>query len=67
MHPMHAAKRAELLQFQPLGLGLLILGLAVVLVFALGALQSDNFAHARSYSVAQNPEVRIQNALNRPF
>jgi hypothetical protein len=38
MYPMYAAKRAELLQLQPLGLGLLVLGLAVVLVFALGAL-----------------------------
>jgi hypothetical protein len=38
MHPMHAAKRAKFLQFQPLGLSLLVLGLAVVFPFALGAL-----------------------------
>jgi hypothetical protein len=38
MHPMLAAKRAELLQFQPLGHGLLVLGLTVVLSLALGAL-----------------------------
>jgi len=38
MYPMNAAKCAELLHFQPLGLGLLILGLAVILAFALGAL-----------------------------
>jgi hypothetical protein len=65
MYPMYAAKRAELLQFQPLGLGLLVLGLAVVLAFALGALQSDNFSHCRSLQSredrSQNPEVRIQN------
>jgi hypothetical protein len=38
MHPMLAAKRAELLQFQSLGHGLLVLGLTVVLSLALGAL-----------------------------
>ena len=60
MYPMYAAKRAELLQFQTLGLGLLVFGLTIVLAFAFGALQSDNFAHlVRSYSVAgsQNPEA----------
>src|SRR5271170_5496036 len=63
--PMATAKGAKLLQLQPLGLGLLVLGLAVILPFALGALQSDNLSHIRSCSVArriQNPEVRIQNA-----
>jgi hypothetical protein len=38
MCPMATTESAEFLQFQPLGLGLLILGLAVVLAFALGAL-----------------------------
>jgi hypothetical protein len=38
MHFVRAAKRAELLHLQPLGLGLLVLGLAVVLAFALGTL-----------------------------
>jgi hypothetical protein len=38
MCPMNPAEGAELLQLQPLGLGLLVLGLAVVLAFALGAL-----------------------------
>jgi uncharacterized membrane protein (DUF441 family) len=46
MYPMHTAKRAELLQLQPLGLGLLILGLAVVLAFAFGALQCNDLAHS---------------------
>jgi hypothetical protein len=35
---MQAAKWAELLKFQPLGHSLLVLGLAVVLSLALGAL-----------------------------
>src|SRR5271163_4145178 len=63
MYPMYAAKSAELLQFQPLGLGLLIFSLAVILVFALGTLQSDNFTHKfapfgrrKSESRSQNPE-----------
>jgi hypothetical protein len=57
MYPMHAAKRAELLQLQPLGLGLLVLGLAVVLVLALGTLQSDNFSHRFALLAGiQNPE-----------
>jgi hypothetical protein len=38
MHSMLAAKRAELLQLQPLSHGLFILGLTVVLPLALGAL-----------------------------
>jgi hypothetical protein len=42
---MYAAKSAEFLQLQPLGLGLLVLGLAVVLAFTLGALQCDDFTH----------------------
>ena len=45
---MYPAKGTELLQLQTLGLGLLILGLAVVLAFALGALHSNDFAHIRS-------------------
>jgi hypothetical protein len=63
MYPMYAAEGAKLLHLQPLGLGLLVLGLAVVLAFALGALQSNDFAHSLLPSVArsQNPEVRIQN------
>jgi hypothetical protein len=61
MYPMYAAKRAELLQFQALGLGLLVLGLAIVLAFALGALQSDNFAHCSLPSVAKKSGDRIQN------
>jgi hypothetical protein len=42
---MFAAKRAEFLELQPVGMELLVLGLAVVLAFALGALQSNDFAH----------------------
>jgi hypothetical protein len=38
MYPMYAAERTEFLHLQPLGLGLLVLGLAVILAFALGAL-----------------------------
>jgi hypothetical protein len=45
VYPMYAAKSAEFLQLQPLGLGLLVLGLAVVLAFTLGALQCDDFTH----------------------
>jgi hypothetical protein len=63
MYPMHAAKRAELLQFQPLGLGLLVLGLAVVLTFAFGALQCDDFAH--SFAPFSRAEVRIQKSESR--
>src|SRR5271168_1541330 len=62
---MFAAIRAKLAEFQPLGHGLLVLGLAVVLSLALGALHCNDFAHGRfrSLSVAQNSEsreVRIQ-------
>src|SRR3984957_1192729 len=46
VYPVYAAKGAEFLQLQPFGLGLLVLGFAVVLVFALGALHRDNFAHS---------------------
>jgi hypothetical protein len=42
---MYPAKSAELLQLQTLGLGLLVLGLAVVLAFALGALQGNDLTH----------------------
>jgi hypothetical protein len=45
MNLVTTAKTAEFLQFQPLGLGLLVLGRTVVLVFALGALQRNDFAH----------------------
>ena len=62
--PMAAAKGAEFLQFQPLGLGLLILGLAVVLAFALGALQSNDFSHGRSLQ-SRREEVRIQKSESR--
>jgi hypothetical protein len=48
MYLMLTAKSAELLHLQPLGHGLLVLGLAVILPLALGALQGDNFAHSRS-------------------
>jgi hypothetical protein len=58
---MDAAKGAELLQLQPLGLGLLVLGLAVVLALALGALQCNDLTHNRSL---QSREFRIQNALS---
>jgi hypothetical protein len=64
MCPMYAAKRAELLQFQPLGLGLLVLGFAVVLAFALGALQSNDFSHGRSLQ-SRREEVRIQKSESR--
>src|ERR1700749_320340 len=51
MYLVTAAKSAKLLQFQPLGFGLLVFSLAVVLVLTVGALQSDNFAHVvLSYS-----------------
>jgi hypothetical protein len=45
MHPMLAAKRAELLHFQPLSHGLLVLGLAIVLSLAFGALKCNDFSH----------------------
>jgi hypothetical protein len=60
--PMAAAKGAKLLQLQPLRLGLLILGLAIVLAFALGALQSNNFSH-RFALLAE--EARIQKSESR--
>jgi len=49
---MLAAKRAEFLELDPLGGGLLVLGAAVVFSLALGTLKSDNFAHCCSLSVA---------------
>ena len=63
VYPMDAAKGAKLLKLQPLGLGLLILGLAVVLAFALGALQCDDLTHklAPFGRRNQNREVGIQN------
>src|SRR5258708_6959155 len=48
VHLMLAAKRAEFLEFNPLGGGLLVLGTAVVLPLALSTLKSDNFAHVCS-------------------
>jgi hypothetical protein len=63
MYPMNAAEGAKLLQFQPLGLGLLVLGLAVVLVFALGALQCNDFTHIRS--LQSREEARIQKPESR--
>jgi hypothetical protein len=50
---MLAAKRAKLLEFDPLGGGLLVLGAAVVFSFALSTLKSDNFAHICSLAVAR--------------
>jgi hypothetical protein len=41
---MLAARRAELLQFQSLGVRLLVLRAAIVLALALGALKRDNLA-----------------------
>jgi hypothetical protein len=58
MDPVYAAKSAELLQLQPLRLGLLVLSLAIVLAFALGALQSDNFTHP--YCSRWSQEFSIQ-------
>jgi hypothetical protein len=59
---MLTAKCAEFIELQPLRFGLLVLGLAIVLSLALSALQSDDFAHFRSLSVAQNSESRSQNS-----
>jgi heme/copper-type cytochrome/quinol oxidase subunit 1 len=39
-----AARRTEFAELQPFGGGLLVLGLAVVLAFALGALKRDDFS-----------------------
>jgi hypothetical protein len=58
---MYAAKGAKLLQLQTLGLGLLILGLAVVLAFALGTLQCNDFAHKFAPFSRENSESRSQN------
>jgi hypothetical protein len=59
---MLAAKRAEFAELQPLGFGLLVLGLAVVFPFALSALQCDNLAHVAPFQSLriQNSEVGIQ-------
>jgi hypothetical protein len=74
MCPMATAKGAELLQLQPLGLGLLVLRLAIVLAFALGALHCNDFAHSfapfgrkRPESRSQNPECRRSTILNPEF
>jgi hypothetical protein len=48
MRLMFPAKGAELLHFQTLCLSLLVLGSAVVLAFALGALERDDFSHVDS-------------------
>src|SRR5216684_9069014 len=53
VHLMLAAKRAELLKFNPLGSGLFILGAAIVFSLAFSTLKSDNFAHVCSLSVAR--------------
>jgi hypothetical protein len=42
---MLAAVRAELAQFDPLRRGLFVLGLGVVAIFALSALECNDFAH----------------------
>jgi hypothetical protein len=65
---MDAAEGAKLLQLQTLGLGLLVLGLAVVLAFALGALQCNDFAHKfaprkKSEFRSQNPEERTRSSF----
>jgi hypothetical protein len=44
MRLMLAAERAELLHFKPLCRGALVFGLAVIAVFALTALELNNFA-----------------------
>jgi hypothetical protein len=44
MSDMLSAKGAELLEFQPLAHGLLVLRRAVVAALALGALQSDDIS-----------------------
>jgi hypothetical protein len=44
MGVMLPAVRAELLHFQPFGGGFFVLGAGVVPVFALGALERDDFA-----------------------
>jgi heme/copper-type cytochrome/quinol oxidase subunit 1 len=59
---MLTAKRAEFAELQPLRFGLLVLGLAIVLSLALSTLQSDDFAHFRSLSVAQKSESSSQNS-----
>src|SRR5438270_5382551 len=53
MRLMLAAKRAELTQFQPLRLSLLVLGLAVVLPLAFRALKCDYLAHFAPLRVAR--------------
>ena len=50
VHLMLAAKRAKLLEFNPLSRGLLVLGAAVVLSLAFSTLKSDNFAHLLPFS-----------------
>jgi hypothetical protein len=58
---MYATEGAKLLQLQPLGLGLLVLRLAVVLAFALGALQCNDFAHSFAPFSRENSGFRSQN------
>jgi hypothetical protein len=56
---MLTAKRAEFVELQPFGFGLLIFGLAIVLPLALSALQSNNFAHCCSLLFSrENPRIR---------
>jgi hypothetical protein len=47
---MLAAKRAKLLELNPLSRGLLVLGVAVVFSLALCTLKSDNFPHLLPFS-----------------
>jgi hypothetical protein len=68
MCPMATAKGAELLQLQPLGLGLLVLRFAIVLAFALGALHCNDFAHHSSCLVAKAEYREHQeDEESRPF
>jgi hypothetical protein len=45
MHRVVPARRAELLQLQPVLLLLLVLGRRVIAILAVTALQGDDFAH----------------------
>ncbi len=59
-----AAERAELSQFQPLRLGLLVLRARVVLVLALAALKRYDFAH--SISLALCAYAKISDTVPAP-
>jgi hypothetical protein len=45
MHGMVTASVAELFQFQPFGLGLLVFRRCVIAIFAIRTLQRDNISH----------------------